>query len=262
MDLGLQGRVALVCASSKGLGRAAALRLAGEGVKVILCGRDEDALAMVAEQIADLGGNCLSLGADLNSASDRQRLAREGAARFGAIDIALLNTGGPPTGRFEEHSLETWNDAYHSVLEPVVHLLQLLLPDMAARGFGRILANTSFTARAPADRLVLSNSLRAAVVGLIKSVANEYGARGVTANCILPGYFLTDRMRAVVDAQSTSEGAAGRPVGEAIVRDIPVGRWGDPDEFGAVSTFLVSQLAGYVTGAAFTLDGGLVRGVY
>jgi 3-oxoacyl-[acyl-carrier protein] reductase len=262
VDLGLRGRIALVCASSKGLGRATALRLAAEQASVILCGRDEEALTKVAEEIVAHGGACLPVTADLTSASDRERLTRQGVERFGAIDIAVLNTAGPPTGRFEEHSLETWNEAYRTVLEPVVHIAQLVLPGMSERKFGRILANASFTARAPADRLVLSNSLRGAVVGLIKSIANEYGAHGVTANCILPGYFLTDRMRSVVSAQSGADAAAGRPLGETIVKDIPVGRWGDPDEFAAVSAFLVSQLAGYVTGAAFTLDGGLVRSVY
>jgi len=253
VDLGLQGRAALVCASSKGLGRATALRLAAEQVNIILCSRDKDALAKVVEDIATLGGACLAVAADLNSPADRERVVKLGVDRFGVIDIAVLNTPGPPPGVFADHSLETWRAAYETVLEPVVHLAQLVLPAMEAQGFGRILANTSFTARAPANRMVLSNSLRGAVVGLIKSIANEYAARGVTANCILPGYFLTDRMRTVVSAQSNAE---------AIVKDIPVGRWGDPDEFGAVSAFLVSQLAGYVTGAAFTLDGGLVRSVY
>jgi 3-oxoacyl-[acyl-carrier protein] reductase len=258
MNLGIKGRVALVCGSSSGLGRAIAVRLAEEGVSVVLTGRDEERLRATAAEIRGREGTCEPVVADLLDQRSRERLVERGAAVLGPIDICILNTPGPPTGSFADHSLEAWRLAYRTILEPVVHLSQLLVQGMGQRRFGRLLAIASFSVRAPADALVLSSSMRAAVVGLMKAIANEYGPLGVTANSLLPGYFLTDRMRSVLSAQARGNGSTLA----ALEGSIPARRIGSPDECGAVAAFLVSQVAGYVNGAAFTLDGGLVPSIY
>lgn len=262
MDLGVKGKIALVCASSHGLGFATASRLAREGASVVICGRDGDAVASARQQIQAEGGSALGFAVNLSDPGDRVRLVRDIEKALGHIDIAVLNTGGPPTGLFQSLGLEQWQDAYKSLIEPVVHLSQLVLPNMAARKWGRILAVTSFVAREPADLMALSNSLRASVIGLMRTLANEYGPHGVTVNSILPGYILTDRMRKVARAQAEAKGVAADRAFDAIEANIPLGRLGRPGEFGDLAAFLVSEAASYVTGTAVTIDGGLSKGVY
>jgi 3-oxoacyl-[acyl-carrier protein] reductase len=262
MDLGVKGKVALVCASSHGLGFATASRLAREGAAVVVCGRDPDAVDSARERIAAGGGKALGIAANLSDAKDRLRLVREVQSSLGAIDIAVLNTGGPPTGRFDSIGLDQWQDAYKSLVETVVHLSQLVLPGMVAKKWGRVLAVTSFVAREPAELMALSNSLRASVIGLMRTLANEYGPHGITVNSILPGYILTDRMRKVARAQAEAKGLPPDQAFDRIAMNIPLGRLGNPDEFGNVAAFLVSEAASYVTGTAITIDGGLSKGVY
>jgi 3-oxoacyl-[acyl-carrier protein] reductase len=187
--------VALVCASSHGLGFATASRLAREGASVVICGRDADAVESARSHIEAEGGRAIGVAVNLNDAQDRIRLVREAQSALGPIDIAVLNTGGPPTGTFANIGLDQWQDAYKSLVETVVHLSQLVLPGMVEKKWGRVLAVTSFVARQPADLMALSNSLRASVIGVMRTLANEYGPHGITVNSILPGYILTDRMR-------------------------------------------------------------------
>jgi 3-oxoacyl-[acyl-carrier protein] reductase len=262
MDLGIKGKTALVCASSQGLGFATASRLAREGASVVICGRDGDMVGSARNRIASDGGNAVGFAVNLSDPDDRVRLIREVEGVLGPIDIAVLNTGGPPTGPFEAIGLDQWRDGYKSLIEPMVHLSQLVLPHMAARKWGRILAVTSFVARQPADLMVLSNSLRGTVIGLMRTLANEYGPHGVTVNSILPGYILTDRMRKVAKSQAEAKGLPADGAFEAIAANIPLGRLGNPEEFGDLAAFLLSDLASYVTGQAITIDGGLSKGVY
>jgi 3-oxoacyl-[acyl-carrier protein] reductase len=262
MDLGLKGKTALVCASSHGLGFATASRLAREGASVVICGRDGDAVAAARQKIEAEGGNAFGIAVNLSDPDDRIRLVQEVEGALGPIDIAVLNTGGPPTGPFQTIALDQWQDAYKSLVEPAVHLCQLVLPNMAARKWGRILAVTSFVVRQPADLMVLSSSLRASIVGLMRTLANEYGPHGVTVNSILPGYILTDRMRKVAGAQAEAKGIAADRAFDAIEANIPLGRLGRPEELGDLAAFLVSEAAAYVTGTAVTIDGGLSKGVY
>lgn len=259
MDLGVKGKVALVCASSHGLGFATASRLAREGASVVITGRDAEA---VAAAVKDIGGNTLGIPVDLGKSDERQRLVAETQAKFGAIEIALMNTGGPPTGIFESLSVEQWQGAFHGLVEPVVHLAQLILPGMVEKKWGRILAVTSFVARQPADLMSLSNSLRSAVNGVAKTLANEYGAHNITVNSILPGYILTDRMRKVAKSQAEAKGLPADMAFETIAANIPLGRLGNPEEFGDLAAFLLSDRASYITGQAITIDGGLSKGVY
>jgi len=262
MDLGVKGKVALVCASSHGLGFATAARLARERAAVVICGRDPDAVEVARGQIAADGGKAIGIAVDLTSTVDRIRLIREVQSALGPIDIAVLNTGGPPTGTFAAIGLDQWQDAYKSLVETVVHLSQLVLPGMVEKKWGRVLAVTSFVARQPADLMALSNSLRASVIGLMRTLANEYGPHGITVNSILPGYILTDRMRKVARAQAEAKGLPADQAFDRIAANIPLGRLGDPHEFGNLAAFLVSEAASYVTGTAITIDGGLSKGVY
>jgi len=262
MDLGVKGKVALVCASSHGLGFATASRLAREGAAVVVCGRDAGSVEAARAEIAGAGGKAVGIPVDLYSADDRIRLVREATAALGPIDIAVLNTGGPPTGTFESITLEQWQDAYRSLVETVVHLSQLVLPGMVQKKWGRVLAVTSFVARQPADLMALSNSLRSSVIGVMRTLANEYGPHGITVNSILPGYILTDRMRKVARAQADAKGQPADQAFDRIAANVPLGRLGDPEEFGNLAAFLVSDAASYVTGQAITIDGGLSKGVY
>jgi 3-oxoacyl-[acyl-carrier protein] reductase len=262
MDLGVKGKVALVCASSHGLGFATASRLAREGAAVVVCGRDAGSVEAARSEIAGAGGKAIGVPVDLYSADDRIRLVRETNAALGPIEIAVLNTGGPPTGTFESITLEQWQDAYRSLVETVVHLSQLVLPGMVAKKWGRVLAVTSFVARQPADLMALSNSLRSSVIGVMRTLANEYGPHGITVNSILPGYILTDRMRKVARAQAEAKGQPADQAFDRIAANVPLGRLGEPEEFGNLAAFLVSDAASYVTGQAITIDGGLSKGVY
>ncbi len=262
MDLGIADKVALVCASSHGLGFATANRLAREGASVVICGRDPDAVAAARGDIAAGGGKVAGFAVNLTDAGARVKLVRDIESMLGPIEIAVLNTGGPPVGRFDGLGLDQWQEAYGSLVEPVVHLSQLVLPGMVARKWGRILAVASYVAREPGELMSLSNSLRASVIGLMRTLANEYGAHGITVNSILPGYILTDRMRKVARSQAEARGLPADQAFDRIAANIPLGRLGDPEEFGALAAFLMSRAASYVTGTAITIDGGLTKGVY
>ena len=262
LDLGLKGKVALVCASSHGLGFATAHRLALEGAAVVVCGRDAKAVDTARQRIAGDGGKALGIPVNLSDAGERVRLVKETEAGLGPIDICVLNTGGPPVGTFDTLTLNQWREAYGSLVETVVHLSQLVLPGMVAKKWGRVLAVTSFVTREPANLMVLSNSLRASVNGLMRTLANEYGPHGITVNSILPGYILTDRMQKVVRAQAEARGLPPDQALDPIANTAALRRVGRPEEFGNLAAFLVSEAASYVTGTAVTIDGGLSRGVY
>ncbi|MDB5364376.1 MAG: 3-oxoacyl-ACP reductase [Rhodospirillales bacterium] len=259
MDFGLNGKTALVCGSSKGLGFAIARQLAREGASVALCGRSTDDLTRAVDTITAEGGKARGFTADLSQHKDRTELVQSCITVMGRLDIAVLNTGGPPTGTFASLDLAAWEDGYRKLVESVVHLAQLVLPGMAERRWGRLVAITSFVTRQPTNQLLLSNSLRASVNGLMRSLANEYGPSGITANSVLPGYIGTERMENVVRAQAAS---SGRDVLSDLLTQIPLGRIGTPEELANVVTFLASEAAAYVTGAAITVDGGLVKTVF
>src|SRR5271168_1390054 len=243
MDLGVKGKVALVCASSHGLGFATASRLAREGASVVICGRDPDAVESARGHIEAEGGRAIGVAVNLNDVQDRIRLVREAQSALGPIDIAVLNTGGPPTGTFASIGLDQWQEAYKSLVETIVHLSQLVLPGMVEKKWGRVLAVTSFVARQPAELMALSNSLRASVIGVMRTLANEYGPHGITVNSILPGYILTDRMRKVARAQAEARGLPADGAFDGIAANVPLGRLGVPEEFGDVAAFLVSEAA-------------------
>lgn len=262
MDLGVTGKRALICASSHGLGFATAHRLAMEGARVVVCGRGADTVEAARVRIAAEGGEAIGIVADLGDRAGRESLVAEVTRALGGIDMLLLNTGGPPMASVAALTLDQWQRAYETLVESVVHLSQLVLPGMAERKWGRVLAVTSFVTREPAGLMGLSNSLRAAVNGLMKTLASEYGPHGVTVNAILPGYILTDRLRSFAQTQAQAKGLPADRAFDSIAANVPLGRLGEPVEFGKVAAFLLSDAASYVTGTTITVDGGLARGVH
>jgi 3-oxoacyl-[acyl-carrier protein] reductase len=260
MDLGLTGRVALVGASSKGLGRATAFELAREGASLILCARGEDALERTrGEIVRETGAEVLAVAADLTTAEGVQRVVDAAAQRFARVDILVTNTGGPPAGLFEHHDAAAWREAYTQLLDAPVALVRAFLPAMRQARWGRIIAVTSIAVKQPVDGLILSNSLRAAVTGFARTLANEVARDGVTVNTVLPGYTRTDRVIELAQRTAERTGTTEAAAYEKWEREIPAGRIGEPEEFAALVAFLASARASYITGSAIAVDGGWIR---
>jgi 3-oxoacyl-[acyl-carrier protein] reductase len=254
VNLGLDGRVALVCGSSRGLGRVLAEELAAEGAAVALCARSADALDEVA---AAIGGDTLTVAADLSRPGEPARVVERCLERFGRLDVLVTNSGGPKPGAFESLAPTDWEHATSLLLRAPVELVAAALPGMKSRGWGRILCITSIAARQPVDNLMLSNSLRNAVTGFAKTLSRETAEDGVTVNTILPGWTETERVIEIFDA--ADDPAAARA---AVLSEIPMGRLAEPREFAGLAAFLVSDRAGYITGQSFAVDGGWLRNLY
>jgi 3-oxoacyl-[acyl-carrier protein] reductase len=260
MDLGLKGKVALVAASSRGLGRAVAEELGAEGASLILCARNEQALAEAAEAIIrQTGADVLTVTADVAVADDVNRIVTSGIERFGQIDILVTNAGGPPAGTFESITAEQWEDAVRLTLLSVIGLTRQVLPGMKARGWGRILNITSIAVKQPVENLLLSNSLRAGVTGFARTLANEVATAGITVNNILPGYTRTERVEELASMMAEKQGITPAEFKGKWEQEIPMKRLGEPREFAALAAFLVSERASYITGTSVQVDGGWIR---
>jgi 3-oxoacyl-[acyl-carrier protein] reductase len=262
MDLGIRGRVALVAAASRGLGRATAQALSHEGVRVAIVARGEQALRAAAREIAaETGGQVLAVNADVSAAEDIATMVDAVVERWGRIDILVNNAGGPKPGEFTDMEDADWLDAVQLNLMSAIRLTRAVLAGMRERRWGRIINLTSISVKQPLPNLILSNTARAGVVGMAKTLAGQVAAEGITVNNICPGYILTDRVREVARA-STDQG--GRSIEQAIqdiAGSIPVGRLGRPEELGALVAFLASEQAAYITGATIQIDGGMYRGL-
>src|SRR3954447_6129324 len=244
MDLGLKDKVALVAASSQGLGRAVAEELAAEGASLVLCARDAHTLDRTAAAIAERSNTrVLAVPADVTVTDDIKRLVDAGVERFGRIDILVTNAGGPPAGRFDQLTTEQWEQAIKLTLLSAVELTRLVLPGMKKRRWGRILNITSIAVKQPVENLLLSNSLRAAVTGFARTLANEVAADGITVNNILPGYTRTERLDELANMMSDKLGISADQFRAKWEQEIPMKRLGDPKEFAALATFLVSERA-------------------
>ena len=260
MDLGLRGKVALVAAASKGLGRAVAEELAAEGAKLAICSRDAEAIEAVGNEIAKrTGAEVLARAADVSRTADVDAFVDTALSIFGRVDILLTNSGGPPPGRFETLDMAAWQKAAELTLFAPVEFARRVLPGMKERRWGRILNVTSITVKQPVDNLMLSNSLRAAVTGWARTLANEVGETGVTVNNLIPGYTRTDR---VVELSQVIAKRDGITTEEAVARwerEIPLGRLGEPHEFAALAAFIASERASYITGQSIAVDGGWIK---
>lgn len=260
MDLGLKNKVALIAASSRGLGRAVAEELANEGASLIVCARDAEALDQTRDAIArSSGAQILAVAADVSLAGDVKRVFDAGIERFGQIDILVTNAGGPPAGTFEQLTPEQWDQAVRLTLFSAIELARHVLPGMKARGWGRILNITSIAVKQPVENLMLSNSLRAGVSGFARTLANEVAAAGVTVNNIMPGYTRTERVEELAVMMGEKQGITPAEFRARWEKEIPMKRLGEPREFAALAAFMVSERASYITGTSIQVDGGWIR---
>ena len=251
MELGLKNKIAFVAASSQGLGKAVAIELAKEGAKLIINGRNKETLESTKQEIEKIsGGEVLALAGDLSNDSEREQIIKNSLQVYDHVDILITNTGGPPTGKFEDFKQEDWDKTYQSILKSVVGLINGFLPGMKQQRWGRIIAITSQAVKQPVNNLVLSNSVRASVAGLMKSLSNEFGVHNITVNNVMPGYTETDRLKKLVEKNLSFANAKN---------EIPLGRFGTPEEFAAAVTFLASERAGYITGVSLAVDGGWIK---
>jgi 3-oxoacyl-[acyl-carrier protein] reductase len=262
VDLGLKGKIAFVAASSRGLGRAVAEELAREGTHLVLCARGADALHETADAIRrETGVRVEAIPADLSQAADVARVIDTAMRAFGRVDVLVTNSGGPPAGPFETHSAEAWDAAVRQNLHSVVELTRALLPGMKDRRWGRIVNVTSIAVKQPVDNLILSNSVRAAVTGFARTLANEVAPYGVTVNNVMPGYTRTQRVVDLAERNASLRGTTADAERGVWEGQIPMARLGEPAEFAAMVAFLASERASYTTGASIPVDGGWIRSI-
>jgi len=263
MDLGIKGKVAFVAAASQGLGRAVAEELANEGASLVINSRSPEKLELVAAEIhSRTGVDVIAAAGDLSMTDDLERVVGQANDHFGHIDILVTNIGGPPAGPFENHDAKTWEAAIQSLLISVIDLTRLVIPGMKQRRWGRILNVTSIAAKQPVQNLILSNSLRAAVTGFAKTLADEVAEYNVTVNNILPGYTLTERVEQLAGTVAERDGISIAEAKRRWESEIPMQRLGRPDEFAALAAFLVSERASYITGSSIAVDGGWIRSLF
>jgi 3-oxoacyl-[acyl-carrier protein] reductase len=260
MDLGLHGRVAIVAAASKGLGRAVAEELAREGAHVAICARTSGPLAETAAHIHKLTGReVFHQALDVTDSAGVASFVAAVEARFRRLDICVTNSGGPPSNSFKNTKPEDWRSAVDQLLMSTIFFARETLPRMQKNKWGRLITITSSAVKQPVEGLLLSNSVRAAVAGLASTLANEYAADGITVNNVCPGYTRTARLDGLAATISARTGSKPEEIFASWEREIPANRLGTPQEFAAVVAFLASERASYVTGTSIAVDGGLVR---
>lgn len=262
MNLGLEGRAAVVAGSSQGLGRAIADALAAEGADLVINSRSAEKLEVVKKEIVEATGTRVeAVACDLTEPTGATDLIAAAHEAFGQVDILITNTGGPPAGMFEDHSPEVWRQAIAQNFESVVNLVRAALPGMKGRRWGRIVNVTSISVKQPVAGLILSNSIRAGVTGFAKTISNEAAPYNVTVNNVLPGYTRTERLIHLVEAVSERESKTEDEVYEGWAAEIPMGRLAEPPEVAAIAAFLCSEQASYITGQSIAVDGGWIKGL-
>jgi 3-oxoacyl-[acyl-carrier protein] reductase len=263
MDLGLKGKVALVTASSKGLGRACALALAQEGAKVAICARNGKVLRVTADEIAtSTGSELLAIPADMTNSRDIEQVVKETVKHFGKLHILVTNAGGPPAGNFADFDDKQWQEALNLTLLSAVRLIRAALPHLQKERWGRIINLTSTSVKEPLENLVLSNSIRPAVHGLAKTLAPQLAPYGITINNVMPGTIHTDRVEQLAQVTAKKNDQSVAEAIEVMGQAAALGRIGEPEEFGAVVAFLASERASYITGVSLPVDGGRIKGTF
>jgi 3-oxoacyl-[acyl-carrier protein] reductase len=263
MDLGLKDRVAIVAASSQGLGKAVALGLAREGAKLAICARTESKLNQTAEEIRrETGVEVLARPVDATQYEQVRRFVAETYDRFGRVDVCVTNCGGPPAKPFSDTTVEDWQSAVNLNLMSTLYFVREVLPLMQRRKWGRVVTITSASVKQPIDNLVLSNSVRSAVSGLMKSLSNEYAKDNILVNNVCPGYTLTSRLDELSSRLAKAEGVEPKQIQDRWASQVPLGRLGQPEELANMVVFLASERASYITGVSIAIDGGYVKGIY
>ncbi|HEV3306711.1 MAG TPA: SDR family oxidoreductase [Candidatus Sulfotelmatobacter sp.] len=262
MNLGLKDRVALVAASSQGIGRATAEAFAVEGCRIAMCARNEQALLSASEKIRkQCNVDVLAEAFDVTDAEAVSHFVKTVAAKFGSVDICVTNAGGPPAKGFLAATLEEWQRALELNFLSTVYFAREVIPHMQRKRWGRIVTLTSITTKQPVADLVLSNAVRAAVVGLVKSLANEFGKDGILVNNVGPGFTATDRLKELAVARSSASGKSEREIFDGWAADAPLKRLGEPREVAETIVWLASEAASYITGQTILVDGGMYKGL-
>lgn len=262
METGLKGRAAIVAASSQGIGRATAEAFAAEGCGVAMCARNAAALEKAAEEIRRKhGAEVLTQAFDVTDAAAVHNFVEAVAAKFGSVDICVTNAGGPPAKGFLAASIEEWRKAIDTNFLSTVYFAREVIPHMQRKHWGRIITLTSITTKQPVPDLVLSNAVRAAVVGLVKSLANEFGKDGILVNNVGPGYTATDRLKELAAARSKSQGKSEEEIFAAWAADSSLKRVAEPREVADAIVWLASERASYITGQTILVDGGAYKGL-
>jgi 3-oxoacyl-[acyl-carrier protein] reductase len=262
MNLGLKDRVALVAASSQGIGRATAEAFAAEGCRVAMCARNQQILQTAAEQIRKHHNvEVLAEAFDVTDAAAVSHFVAAVAQKFGGIDICVTNAGGPPAKGFLAATLEEWQRALELNFLSSVYFAREVIPHMQRKRWGRIITLTSITTKQPVTDLVLSNAVRAAVVGLVKSLANEFGKDGILVNNVGPGFTATDRLKELATVRSCASGKSEQEIFDAWAADAPLRRLGEPREVADTIVWLASERASYITGQTILVDGGMYKGL-
>lgn len=256
MDLGIQGKVAMVAAASKGIGFAVAKALAAEGAVLSICSRNEESLTAAAEEI---GGDVHTYVVDVSDPADLQWWIDQTKLDCGGIDILVTNTGGPPAGKWTEMSDEQWQSGFDSTLMNVVRLMRGVSEEMKGKAWGRVVHITSLVAREPSAMLPISSTLRTGLMSLTRLQATELAPFGITVNAVLPGHTLTDRQTHLAEMRAEREGLSVEEALQKQAESVPVGRLAEADEIAAAVAFLCSDKAGYITGVNLLVDGGLTK---
>ena len=265
MKLNLKNKNAIVCASSQGLGKAAALDLAEEGVNLAICSRDQDKINKVKEEIHQKINSeikVIALQVDLDSPDEIQAFYKQVENDLGSVDILVNNNGGPPPSTFEQLSDDDWQKAFNSTMMSCLRLSKLVIPNMKKNGWGRIINISSVSVKTPVNGLFLSNTLRMGVLGWAKALSDELAPHGITVNTVCPGYTRTERVEAILETQSNSSGLKKEDVEKSIAENIPMKRVGEAEDLAGLITFLASEKADYMTGLAIQVDGGSARTFY
>ena len=265
MELGLRGRVAVVCAASQGLGKAVAIGFARQSTHVVICSRDAKRLRTAAKEIAaenpSGSSRVVPVVADVTKPRDIKKLIATAAREFGRIDILVTNAGGPPVAQFLDLDDEAWEKGIALNLRSTIRCIREVFPHMQKRKWGRIINITSIAAKQPINDLVISSTVRPGILGLTKVLANQYGREGILINTVAPGYILTARQREISTSRAAKAGVTVEEYMKNLAHDVPVGRYGDPEELANVIVFLGSECSSYINGATISVDGGLSKGL-